>query len=202
MPSRARVRTRDLVIVGVLLLGLLAGLVLVVTGGGSEPPDDTAATRATLPEDTSLAALEEWAGLAFPEGTADLLTARPGPEQLDVTFTMPAAAEADFVDGSDLPELVAGERQVLHSSPLWRLNPGSGEDGAGEDRDAGDERDGGAAASSTTTPGTDTTTPTTTAAQPELRGANDVHEGVRRAVEVLEESPGTLRVRVVLVATG
>jgi len=188
MPSRARVRTRDLVIVGILLLGLLAGLALVITGGGSEPPEETAASRATLPQDTSITALEEWAGLAFPEGTDDLLTARPGGEQLDVTFTMPAEAEQGFVEGSGLPELVPGERQVLHSSPLWRLNPGDSEEGTGT------------TASSSSTPSTSTTVPPTTAPQPEIRGANDVYEGIRRAVEVLEESPGTLRVRAVLIA--
>ena len=190
MPGRARARTRDLVIVGVLLLGLLAGLVLVITGGGSEPPEETAAPRATLPEDTSMAALEEWAGLAFPEGTDDLLTARPSGEQLDVTFTMPADAEQAFVQGSDLPELVPGERQVLHSSPLWRLNPGG---------DAGED---GASTSTTAPDGPGSSTSSTSVPQPEIRGASDVRDGVRRAVEVVEESPGTLRVRAVLVASG
>ena len=191
MPSRARARTRDVVIVGVLLLGLLAGLALVITGGDSEPPEETAAPRPTLPEDTSMAALEEWAGLSFPQGTDDLLTARPSGDQLDVTFTMPADAEQAFVEGSDLPELVPGDRQVLHSSPLWRLNPG------GDPAQEGDE------STSTTAPdGTGSSTSPTTAPQPEIRGASDVHEGVGRAVEVIEESAGTLRVRAVLVAGG
>lgn len=197
MPGRARVRTRDLVIVGVLLLGLLAGLVLVITGGASAPPEESVATRATLPEDTSLDALEEWAGFAFPEGTTDLLTARPGAEQLDVTFTLPSEAEQAFVEGSGLPELVLGERQVLHSSPLWRLN-------AGEDDQESGGQGSGEGTTTSTAPSTaePPTSASTTAPQPEIRGANDVHEGVRRAVEVLEESPGTLRVRAVLVAVG
>jgi hypothetical protein len=196
MPGRARARTRDLVIVGVLLLGLLAGLALVITGGGSEPPEESAAPRATLPEDTSIAALEEWAGLAFPEGTDDLLTARPSAEQLDVTFTMPADAEQAFVEGSGLPELVSGDRQVLHSSPLWRLNPG------GEAAE-GDAAQGGEASTSTTAPqGNGSSTSSASAPQPEIRGAGDVRDGVRRAVEVVEESAGTLRVRAVLVASG
>lgn len=202
MPGRVRVRTRDLVIVGVLLLGLLAGLVLVITGGGSEPPEETAAPRATLPEDTSLDALGDWAGLAFPEGTADLLTASPGAEQLDLTFTMPAEAEQAFVEGSDLPELVLGERQVLHSSPLWRLNPGDDQGDEDGDGTTASPTEPPTSASTTTPPGGGASTTSTTAPQPEIRGANDVYEGVRRAVEVVEESPGTLRVRAVLVAVG
>ena len=190
MPGRARVRTRDLVIVGLLLVGLLAGIGLVITGGGSDDqPEDAAAPRATLPEDTSMAALSDWAGLAFPKGTDDFLTARPGEGQLDVTFTLPASAEQEFVEGSGLPELVDGERQVLHSSPLWQLNPGAGEEAS--------EGEG----SSTTDP-TASTVPPTTAAQPSIRGATDQIGDVRRAVELLEESPGTLRARVVLVALG
>jgi hypothetical protein len=197
MPARARVRTRDVVIVGLLLLGLLSGIVLVITGGRTEPPEDPAAPRATLPEDTSMAALEDWAGLEFPEGTDEFLTARPGEGQLDVTFTMPADAEQRFIEGSGLPQLVPGERQVLHSSPLWRLNPGDG-DGTAEG-----EGDGSIATTITTAPdSTDASTSSTTVPQPEIRGADDQVGDLRRAVEVLEESPGTLRARIVLVALG
>jgi hypothetical protein len=199
MPGPARARTRDLIIVGIQLLGLLSGIVLVITGGGTGAPED-AEPRLTLPDDASLEAIEDWAGLAFPEGTEQFRTVRPAEGQLDLTFTMPVDAESAFLEGSGLPDLVPGERQVLHSSPLWPLNAGAGadpEDGSGE---------GSATSSTTSTSAPDgtaaSTSSTTSVPQPEIRGAFDRYEDVRRAVEVVEESPGTLRARVVLSAIG
>jgi hypothetical protein len=125
---------------GVLGVGLVVGLGLVVFGG---PNDDGAASTTTvagdepapgssgapLPlEDLSAAAVAELTGLAVPDDAADYLTARLENErQLDVTFTLPASAEAEFISGSGLAEPVPGQRVVLHSSPLWKLNA---EDGA------------------------------------------------------------------------
>lgn len=182
MSTRAP-RRRDVVIVALLVAGLLGSLVLVIFGG-SDPaalPDD-AGGRPSLPvEDLSLAGIAEWSGLAIPADAADFLTARPSDTQLDVTFTIPAEDEDDFVEASGLDAPVAGARLVLHSSPLWKLNPGS------------DDETG-----STDVPATDPTVSSTVAEGPEIRGVADVHDGITRVVELYDESPGVVRARIVL----
>lgn len=128
------------VLAAVLAIGFVAGLGLVVLGGddppASEPTPTTAEapallsnSGATLPlEDLSIAAVSELTGLAIPEDAAGYLTARLENErQLDVTFTLPAEEEAAFVRDSGLETPREGRRVILHSSPLWKLNP---EDGA------------------------------------------------------------------------
>jgi hypothetical protein len=79
---------------------------------------------ATLPfTSVSQAELSRLAGLSFPPGTADFLTAQlQNRAQLDATFTMAADQAGAFVSGSGLKEPVAGKRVVTHSSPLWKLN--------------------------------------------------------------------------------
>lgn len=165
---------RNAVVAIVLLVGLVAGIVLVLTGGdddGDASGDSTTTTAATgdspaaerepLPlEDTSQAAIAELTGLAFPPDATDFLTARLDDDrQLDITFVMPAAQVATFVSGSGLPEPVADERVVTHSSPLWKLNPEQG-----------------------------------TA----LSGVADTVDGVDRAVELVSEADGTVRARIVI----
>lgn len=132
-----------------LAVGLAVGLFLVFTGGddeGSTPSSPTTSSvvdgadpdaggtdgpsddLSPLPlEDTSQAAIEELTGLDLPEGTAEFLTARLDDDrQLDITFVLPADAVEEFVAASQLPELEADRRVVIHSSPLWRLNPDEG----------------------------------------------------------------------------
>lgn len=171
----------------VLAVGLVAGLVLVLTGGGDgdattdTPPDpppaaddeasgsgadgadgDRSAGDGVEPldlEDTSQASITELTGLVVPDDARDFLTARlDDGTQLDITFLMPAEAEQSFVEDSGLPEPVPGERPILHSSPLWQLNPESGE----------------------------------------IRGTTDRRDGVTRTVELVEEGEGTVRARIVI----
>jgi hypothetical protein len=135
--------TRNVVVAVVLGIGLAVGLFLVVTGGDDGSTDATITTTTTAPdspaggpsgsreplplEDTSRAAVEELTGLAVPAEASEFLTARlDDGRQLDVTFVVPAAAVDGFVAGSGLPEPIADERVVLHSSPLWKLNPDEG----------------------------------------------------------------------------
>lgn len=134
--------TRNVVVAVVLGVGLAAGIFLVVTGGddSSDTPttttiadtpagaDPTADQRDPLPlEDTSQAAIEELTGLVVPDDATDFLTARlDSGRQLDVTFVVPAASVDAFVADSGLPEPVVDERVVIHSSPLWKLNPDPG----------------------------------------------------------------------------
>jgi hypothetical protein len=46
--------------------------------------------------------------------------------QLDITFDMPAAATEAFLSESGLPAPTPDERLILHSSPMWKLNPDEG----------------------------------------------------------------------------
>lgn len=95
------------------------------TADGASGPGST--TAATLPFDSvTRDELAEAAELDLPAGTADFLTARlPDRSQLDVTFTVATDEAQGFVTGSGLPTPVAGDRMILHASPLWELNPGS-----------------------------------------------------------------------------
>jgi hypothetical protein len=125
---------RNVVVAVVLSLGLLAGLTLVLLGGGDDEDDTTTTSAASttagepLPlEDTSQAALTELSGIVFPADASDFLTARTDDgRQLDVSFLIPASSVAAFVESSGLPEPVADERVIAHSSPLWKLNPDPG----------------------------------------------------------------------------
>ncbi|MFZ4433832.1 MAG: hypothetical protein ACOYOQ_11630, partial [Microthrixaceae bacterium] len=81
-----------LLVLAVLLLGLVVGGCLVITGGGDEPADTTVPSRptSTLPlGDLSITGIESLSGIDVPEGAADYLSARlDGDRQLDVTFTI------------------------------------------------------------------------------------------------------------------
>jgi hypothetical protein len=158
-------RRRNIVVAIVLGVGLVVGVALVVTGGDDTPAPTTAAPTtapsAPLPlDDLSSAAISQFTGLVVPDDATDFLTARLDDDrQLDLTFVTTPEGAATFVEASGLPEPVADERIVLHSSPLWKLNP--------ED-------------------------------EVSLRSTQDTVDGIRRVVELLESTDGTVRARVVI----
>ena len=131
---------RNLVVGVVLILGFVAGLALVLLGGDDDVPSaaDPTITSTTTPapmepgaplplDDLSQAAVAELTELEIPADARDFLTARLDDDrQLDITFVLPATAVDAFVADSGLPEPVADQRVVLHSSPLWKLNPEPG----------------------------------------------------------------------------
>ncbi len=139
-----RPRGRTNVVIGVVLFaGLVLALGLIILGGDDGSSDDTTtsttpgsttpttatpAPGVTLPlDDVSAATVQSLTGLVLPAETTDFLTAQlDGDTQLDVTFVMPEAAVAAFVADSGLPQPVADRRLVLHSSPLWKVNPDEG----------------------------------------------------------------------------
>jgi len=119
-----------LAVLGLLLIGLLIGGCLVITGGGSDEPGPTTVPSRPTPtlalSDLSLAGVESFSGVDVPDGAQDFLTARlDGDRQLDVTFTIDTDQVGALVSGSGLPPLAEGARPILHSSPLWKLNPGT-----------------------------------------------------------------------------
>jgi hypothetical protein len=212
---RPSVRRRDVVIVTLLVVGLFSSVLLIIFGGGQGPTPadvDRDGATATIPfDEVSIAGLERWSGLDIPESAQGYLTARSGDSQLDVTFTMPPADEAAFVERSRLPEPRPGERYVLHTSPLWRLNPEADDDAETPDAGTGErtgrdqeppERDG------TEGDGTDPdgADPDLTAPAPpagaEIRGTFDVFDGITRIVELVDEEPGVVRARIVLTPSG
>ena len=138
-PRRRRgLGQRRNVIIGIVLVAGFAlgvGLVLI-------PDGDDAASTTTVPagsdepmqaptaleiDDVSLDGVAELTGLSFPATTEKFQTAMAeNRSQLDVSFTIPTADEAAFLSGSGLAEPVEGERTILHSSPLWKLNAEGG----------------------------------------------------------------------------
>ena len=128
-------RTRNSLIGGVLAAGLIVGLFLVVTGGGSDSPGVTTTTEPpaarpeplTLPAELTQDAVATLSGLAIPTTASEFLTARlDSDRQLDVTFVIPADSVDAFVADSGLASPEDDQRVVLHSSPLWKLNPDPG----------------------------------------------------------------------------
>ncbi len=179
-------RRNNLIVLVVLLAGLVLGMTLVVFGGdgdddatadgpvlgGTQPVDDDVTApgiegeddpRGVLPLDDvefTVAGIEEYTGIVVPDDAEGFLTGRlDNDRQLDVTFLFPAEDEAEFLEASQLPEPVEGQRVVLHGSALWDLNPPGGV---------------------------------------EIRGATDTFDDVRRAFELVEETPGVLRARIVI----
>jgi len=118
-----------LLVLAVLLVGLVVGGCLVITGGADDPADTTLPSRptSTLPlGDLSITGIESLSGIDVPEGAADYLSARlDGDRQLDVTFTITPEQLAGFISSSGLPPVTEANRVILHSSPLWKLNPGT-----------------------------------------------------------------------------
>jgi hypothetical protein len=132
---------RNVAIAVALLIGLVVGTVLVVVGGDDATVESTTTSTTAAPdadpsvedreplplEDVSKTAVAELTSLAFPAEASGFLTARlEDDRQLDITFVMPAAAVAAFVADSGLPQPEADQRVVIHSSPLWKLNPDTG----------------------------------------------------------------------------
>lgn len=138
---------RNALVGAVLSVGLVVGVVLVVAGSAGsgsrsdgEDPRSVDATDTTtraplplpLPGSLTRAAVGEMSGLAIPENVTEFLTARLDDDrQLDVTFVMASSDANEFVSGSHLAEPEEGRRVVLHSSPLWKLNPDDGSDTSG-----------------------------------------------------------------------
>lgn len=132
-PRRGPGQRRNVIIAIVLVAGFALGVGLVLIPDRSG--DDTATTT-TVPtgdtvlpagdplevDDLSSAGVAEFAELALPASVADFQTAvTESYSQLDVTFTIPTADEAAFLEGSGLGSPTA-ERTIMHSSPLWKLN--------------------------------------------------------------------------------
>lgn len=120
-------------LLGATTLALVViGIVLVVNGGDDRPsaPSTTTTAPGTPPRptldltDSSKDAVGRLAGLSIPAGAADFLSASTEDRsQLDVTFTLAPDQVDAFVTGSALPDPVAGNRVITHSSPLWKVNP-------------------------------------------------------------------------------
>lgn len=178
--ARATRRRNNLIVLVVLLGGLVVGMALVVFGGDDDTPDgpvltgeerpqdlgddtETTDARGVLPLDDvefTVEGIEAYTGVVVPDDGEEFLTGRlDNDRQLDVTFLFPAEGEAAFLEASQLPDPVEGQRVVLHGSALWDLNPPEGV---------------------------------------EVRGAVDTFDEVRRAFELVEETPGTLRARIVI----
>lgn len=125
-----------------LAAGLALGIGLVVLGGEDDTPTTSSTTTSveedaptstatpgvTLPlADLSQATVSQLTGLAFPADMTEFLTAKLDTDtQLDITFVMPESSTAAFLTDSGLPAPTADERLILHSSPLWKLNPDEG----------------------------------------------------------------------------
>ena len=94
----------------------------------SEQGSSTTMSVNTLPlDDLSVAAITEMSGLTFPTDMTEFLTSRGDTNrQLDLTFVIPSASAATFLADSGLPAPVANKRLVIHSSPLWKVNPPEG----------------------------------------------------------------------------
>ena len=123
---------RNVIIGIVLVAGFALGVGLVLIPGDDDATTTT--TEATIEltdaapldidvEDMSSASVEQLTGLVFPDAATGFQSAITETRtQLDVTFVIPESAEAEFLDASGLAEPVEGERTILHSSPMWKLN--------------------------------------------------------------------------------
>lgn len=138
-PRRGPGQRRNVIIAIVLVAGFALGVGLVLIPdrsvgdavvaedaptGDAAPPSDTVLPPGDPLEvdDLSSAGVAEFAELALPASVADFQTAvTESYSQLDVTFTIPTADEAAFLEGSGLGSPTA-ERTIMHSSPLWKLN--------------------------------------------------------------------------------
>lgn len=136
---------------GLIAIALLAGLVLglglifLPADSSDDAPDREPSPEATLADedpdatdpptpgvtlplqDLSADAVEEFTGLRFPADMTEFLTAKlDSNTQLDITFDMPTASTEAFLSESGLPAPTPDERLILHSSPMWKLNPDEG----------------------------------------------------------------------------
>jgi hypothetical protein len=100
----------------------------IVAGGCSKDPTPggapTTVTGPTLPFTApSATELGDAAGIAFPTSKTGYRSVQLDADQIDVTFQMPAAEVDEFVDASALGPLEEGLRTIVHSSPVWQLDP-------------------------------------------------------------------------------
>ena len=135
MSARPRARRRVRA-VGVAASLVVAGIAVAACTDSDDPGATSTTAGPTLPfRAPSKTELGDAAGLAFPDAVGEYRSVQLSPNQLDVTFTIAAADLDAFVDGSDLGELVPGERVMAHASPLWELNPDDVVRGAESERD-------------------------------------------------------------------
>ena len=110
--------------------GAILLAVATVVGGCTKSPtpggETTTTLRPALPFSASPSAsdLADAAGLGFPDSISNYRSVRVAPAELDVTFQLPSADVAEFVDGSDLGDLSPERILTVHPSPLWDLDPG------------------------------------------------------------------------------
>ncbi|CAN5655861.1 hypothetical protein BH10ACT3_BH10ACT3_09490 [soil metagenome] len=155
MSRLGRFASRTNVLVAIVLVaGLALGIGLIIISGNDSSDGDAASTTtedttpttvastpgATLPlADTSAATLSTLTGLEFPADMTEFLTASLNSNtQLDITFVVPSASAAAFLNASGLPAPTADERLILHSSPLWKVNPDPGSTLSSTQGDFGD----------------------------------------------------------------
>ncbi len=133
MATRRGLGQRRNVIIGIVLLaGFSLGVGLVLIGGDDSADVTSTESTSSLPPATPLDidtenltadAITELTGLTFPASMTRFQSAVADPAtQLDITFDIPAADEAQFLADSELADPVEGERTILHSSPMWKLN--------------------------------------------------------------------------------
>lgn len=114
-------RSTNIALASVALAATLLGLWLVFS-----PGSDDSETSALEFEDSGIDEVAKRAGFDFPDSTEEFLTTQPdGQAQMDITFTAEETEVDEFLVDSNLPPAKAGERVILHSSPLWDLNPDS-----------------------------------------------------------------------------
>jgi hypothetical protein len=93
------------------------------TAGTSGATTTTTGQSLPFQGSPSQAVLAEAAGLNFPTSVSGYRSVRITGSELNVSFTIAAADVDMFVSGSHLGTLTANKRIILHSSPVWDLNP-------------------------------------------------------------------------------
>ena len=121
--------------VGRAVAAVAVGVLLSATGCTKQPTpgaDGGASTSVdgpTLPlgEAPTADEVSEVAGLVWPPSMEGYRSVRLDPGELDVTFRLPNAEVARFVEDSGFDRLQPGRRIVdQHMSPLWEVNPPDG----------------------------------------------------------------------------
>jgi hypothetical protein len=100
-----------------------AGCSKSTTAGGSGSTTTTAGQSLPFEGSPSQAVLAEAAGLSFPTSVSGYRSVRITGSELNVSFTIAATDVDTFLSGSHLGALTPNKRIILHSSPVWDLNP-------------------------------------------------------------------------------
>jgi hypothetical protein len=122
-------RSRHVSLKAVSLAAVLVWVIVVgaCSSSTSERGSGSTTTAAgkALPfvDSPSQAVLAAAAGLTFPDSVAGYRSVRVTTSELNVSFTVAAADLDAFVTGSHLGTLTPNKRIILHSSPVWDLNP-------------------------------------------------------------------------------